>query len=210
MEIIYEKFKDYTMVPKETYINNLLLVEKFKGIEGCVVECGVWKGGMIAGIGQVLGNKKEYHLFDSFEGLPQALPIDGKAAIEYQQNKSSPEYHNNCKTSAEFAMRAMDMARLGTHYQIHKGWFRDTLIYFDKPISVLRLDGDWHESTWDCLHYLFYKVIDGGLIIIDDYYAWEGCTKAIHEWLVFAGRKETIMQFNNSVCYIVKEKRGLI
>lgn len=44
------------------------------------MECGVWRGGMIASISEILGNNREYYLFDSFEGLPQAKEIDGIAA----------------------------------------------------------------------------------------------------------------------------------
>jgi hypothetical protein len=51
------------------------------------------------------------------------------------------------------------------------------------PIGVLRLDGDWYESTKCCLDQLFDQVVPGGYIIIDDYGHWEGCRHAVDEFL---------------------------
>ena len=70
------KFRDYTMIPQGTYCENLILMDKVEGLPGVIVECGTWKGGMIAGIVAILGDEKEYLLFDSFEGLPPAKEID--------------------------------------------------------------------------------------------------------------------------------------
>jgi len=50
-------------------------------------------------------------------------------------------------------------------------------------ISILRLDGDWYESTKVCLDNLYDKVVDGGFIIIDDYGCYEGYKKAVDEFL---------------------------
>ena len=100
---IHEIFKDYTMIPKETYIQNLSLIEKFKDLEGCIVECGTWRGGMIGGIAALLGDKRNYFLFDSFEGLPKAKQIDGESANNWQNDVDSPYYFNNCKAEISFA-----------------------------------------------------------------------------------------------------------
>ena len=69
-----------------------------------------------------------------------------------------------------------------------KGWFKDTLPGLveqtkDKGIALLRLDGDWYESTLECLEALEPLVVQGGTIIIDDYFAYDGCVRAVHEYL---------------------------
>lgn len=51
------------------------------------------------------------------------------------------------------------------------------------PIAILRLDADWYASTKVCLDFLFDKVVKGGFVIIDDYLCYEGCRKAVNEFL---------------------------
>jgi O-methyltransferase len=66
-----------------------------------------------------------------------------------------------------------------------KGWFKDTLPDAPiKAIAVLRLDGDYYESTRDALVNLYDKVSPGGYIIIDDYGedSWTYCSKAVDEF----------------------------
>jgi O-methyltransferase len=90
-------------------------------------------------------------LFDSFEGLPPATDID-EAALSWRKNTNSASYYDNCRAERGFAERAMRMST-GRRFKLVQGWFRDTLIEFTpkEPISVLRLDGDWYESTMQCL-----------------------------------------------------------
>ena len=66
-----------------------------------------------------------------------------------------------------------------------KGWFKDTLP--TAPIgtlSLIRLDGDFYESTRDGLDSLFDSLSIGGFVIIDDYGedSWTYCRKAVDEF----------------------------
>jgi O-methyltransferase len=207
---IYNKYSEFTMISHKEYVECLELVSHFKNLNGSIIECGVWRGGMIAGMVDIMGKERNYWLFDSFEGLPRAKEIDGKAALEWQNNVNSPWYFNNCTAETEWAVKAMKLAR-AKNYKLIKGWFEDTLPYFkDKePIAVLHLDADWYDSTITCLEYLFPKVQKGGLIILDDYYVWDGCSKALHDYLSEYKREEKIAnaysvksQFTG--CYLIK------
>jgi O-methyltransferase len=204
MEEVYNKFKEYTMIPRDLYITNLILAQEIKDIEGDVVECGVWKGGMIAGIASVLGPDRKYTLFDSFEGLPPAQEIDGGGAIAWQEDKESSIYYNNCSAEKEIAEEAMKLAGVD-NYEIISGWFNKTLSKYPpgESIALLRLDADWYESTLACLDNLFDKVVKGGCIIIDDYYTWDGCSRAVHYFLSTRIATQRIRSFNG-VAYISK------
>ena len=203
---MYQKYRDFTMVPEATFVSNLELASNYKHVFGDFVECGVWRGGMAAAIAELVGKDKTVHLFDSFEGLPEAQEIDGSAAIQWQNNKTSDDYYDNCTADESFAVKAMTMAG-NVNYKLYKGWFNETLDgYPGAPISILRLDGDWYESIKICLEKLFPFVSEGGLVILDDYYTWDGCSKAVHEYLGSSGTASRILQWNNGVAYIVKKK----
>ena len=101
------------------------------------------------------------------------------------------------------------MRRAGvTSFATVKGWFNETLPKFapETRIAILRLDGDWYESTMECLNALYRHVRVGGVIIIDDYYTWAGCSRAVHDFLSRHELEDVVRQYFNGVCYIVKKK----
>jgi O-methyltransferase len=202
---LYTKYRQFTMVPQSHFINNLQLCSRFGNIEGDIVECGVWKGGVSAAMAELFNGKKTIHLFDSFQGLPEAKKIDGPAAIQWQREVDSPMYHDNCTAEEAFVIEAFKQAGI-ENYKIYKGWFQDTLDRFDgSKISILRLDADWYDSTIVCFEKLFPLVSTGGLIILDDYYTWDGCAKAVHDYLSKNQSISRISQMNNEFAYIIKK-----
>lgn len=160
---------------------------------------------MSAAIAEVLGSSREYYLFDSFRGLPPAKQIDGPAALAWQSDTQSPTYFNNCRAEINEARCAMNRSGV-SRVHIVPGWFSDTLPTFpmDRSIAVLRLDSDWYESTMQCLESLFHLVTDQGLVIIDDYYVWDGCARAVHDFLSKSGSLCRLRQSKGGVCFMIK------
>ena len=205
---VYNKYKDYTMIPSLIFIDNVLLCDNISSINGCIVECGVWRGGMIAGIYDYLELKRKCILFDSFEGLPNVRENDGDAAKIWQESNNGVGL-DNCKAEISFAEKAMKLANSKDH-NIVRGWFDQTLpiANINEPIAILRLDGDWYDSTMVCLVNLYPLVAENGIIIIDDYYAWDGCSRAVHDYLSQNNLPLRISQTTNGVCYIKNTKQG--
>jgi len=182
---IQMKYKEFTMIPRKVYLDNLYLARKFAPKNGCVIEAGAWRGGMIRGLVDVLGTKHySFHIFDSFEGLPKAKEIDGQAAISWQANKDSPTYYNNC--TAEMDVVDKLFSNVNGNYSIYPGWFENTLGDFvsNDKIAILRLDADWYDATMLCLKSFWDKMNPRGLIILDDYGTWDGCKKAVDDFLL--------------------------
>lgn len=203
LDFLYRKYRNYTMVHGPTYVKNLLIAHGVRNVDGCVIECGVWRGGMVAGIAEVMGPEREYFLFDSFEGLPAATNIDGPAALAWQSATTAPGYHENCTASIEEAQAAMKMSG-AANCSLVKGWFDQTLPNFrpPRPIALLRLDGDWYDSIRICLEHLSPYLAPNGIVIVDDYYVWDGCAKAVHEFLAQKAGSRRIRQMYNSVCVL--------
>jgi len=121
---IYKKYAYFTMIPKTLYKENLRLTELVT-VDGAVVECGAWRGGMAAGMAERLGPQRHYYLYDSFAGLPPAKVIDGATALAWQNDTTSAVYYDNCTADITDAKRAMALARVP--HECVKGWFEDTV-----------------------------------------------------------------------------------
>ena len=207
---LWRKYADRTMAPRKTYMGNLLIADysNRNGTlnDGCFVECGTWRGGMSFGLTEVLSGIRECHYFDSYEGLPPGGEWDGdKARIE--QSTGALWHNNNTAEYDDFLHGMRPLHKPGRALSAHKGWFEDTLPQFkpERPISVLRLDGDWYEPTVCILDNLFDHVMQGGLIMIDDYYDWDGCTRGVHDFLSKRKLTERIRQSRyGGLAYILK------
>ena len=199
------------MIGRDTYLANLYLADKClaqPAMSGaCVIECGTWRGGMAAGLATIGGPARDYHFFDSFAGLPPPTHEDGAYAQRAQQSRDGSLYFdNNTASRAEFmaTLAPLDLPRERLH--VHEGLFAATFPGAEVgPVAVLRLDADWYSSTLQCLEKFWDRLLPGGLVLIDDYYAWEGCTKAVHAFLAGRGASEPIRESRiGKLAYIVK------
>lgn len=132
----------------------------------------------------VAGVNNKVYGFDSFEGLPDVVEED------FSINRPNPKEYVNKNLSggiatvyATFNILKLDMDNVS----LVKGFFNETLAVKDNvdrlgKIGVLRLDGDWYESTKICLDKLYDSVVIGGVIIIDDYGNWIGAQRATDEF----------------------------
>lgn len=107
-------------------------------------------------------SKKNMHVYDSFEGLPDR---NGLMAIRRQQLVDN------------FAG-----CRLPT---IHEGWFKD-LTDKDLPekISLAHLDGDLYSSVMESLNLVYGRMVKDGVILIDDFDhpEWSGVRQAVEDF----------------------------
>jgi O-methyltransferase len=166
------------------------------GVAGALVECGVWKGGAIAlmALAHMRSSRppvRPLHLFDSFKGIPQPSGnIDGEAAIRFAAGRAQGVLESIGKLVSPIEeSRLLLTAKIAypeelIHY--HQGWFQNTLPRATNElgdIAMLRLDGDWYESTALCLKHLYSKVVKSGVVVIDDYGHYEGCRRAVDEFV---------------------------
>ena len=94
-----------------------------------------------------------------------------------------------------------------------KGWFKDTLPTAPiGKIAVMRLDGDYYESTMDGLVNLYDKLSVGGYVIIDDYGEdrWTYCAKAVEDFRRDRGIKDPMVQVDPSCWYWQKGDQILV
>jgi O-methyltransferase len=207
---VLNKIRPFTMVGLESLVDLALQVQHVlaHNIPGSFVECGVWRGGASFLIAELLRQAgvadRKVWLFDSFEGLPPPETIDGPAATAYSQNTNSPSYFNNCRASLEEVERIATELGLASYTEFVKGWFDQTLpANRDRvgPTALLRIDCDWYSSVQCCLDNLYDQVAERGFILLDDYYTWDGCAIAVHEFLGKRRLPDRIESVPSEGCY---------
>jgi len=191
----------YTMVGRGGLIatHNAVVAAEEQGTEGCLVECGIARGGCSALMLRTSGyyrfyprEKRDAWLFDSFEGLPEPTTEDGVLRKPQGEDKSSWDLAEGYCLGTQEEVETLLFNKFGfSRDKVHlvKGWFQDTLPEYREKvgdIAVLRIDGDWYESTKCCLANLYDGVVDGGHVLLDDY-ALVGCRKAVDEFFVDRG-----------------------
>jgi O-methyltransferase len=90
-----------------------------------------------------------------------------------------------------------------------KGWFKDTLPTAPiGAIAIMRLDGDYYESTMDALVNLYDKLSVGGYAIIDDYGedTWTYCRKAVDDFRRERNIEDAMIRVD-SKCYYWQRTR---
>ena len=190
-----------------------------KTTDGYFIECGVGAGAQIAAMKLAMddeGGHFDIYGFDSFEGIPLAGPNDleqpGIGKITH--DTSLPESERLVSSgitvhSADDVRRNIKKFGLGGPMFLIRGWFQNTLQLYKKtltPIVLLRLDGDLYESTICCLENLYDNVVEGGVVIIDDYQL-EGAQKAVHDFFDSRGINPVLEEIEGSggVKYFYKQ-----
>ena len=184
----YKKFLDlpnvYSMCqPNEVQQTTDLLVDIIKNkIVGCLVETGVWRGGMGMWIKNILnyyGEKRNLWLFDTFEYFPEP------------SNEKDKFIHNITKFLFENVPSVEDVKNNFIKYGLYDnsvhfvvGDIKSTVPKtYIRPIALLRLDADYYEPTMVVLENYYFNISNGGYIIIDDYNNnYLACKKAVDDF----------------------------
>ena len=193
------------------------LSHKAKHLPGCLVETGVAAGAQIIAMAAACPDKIVY-AFDSFNGIPlpsnrddqmpgiqmltaweqKALPDPGKQALVSSGATCVPEDDFWNHIYSAFGKKYGEKVNV----KAVKGWFEDTVQDFKEPIALLRLDGDLYNSTFVCLLHLFPRLIEGGILVVDDINL-SGCKAACDEYFQLISYTPNFI-YAAGVAYLIK------
>jgi O-methyltransferase len=165
------------------------LVER--GIQGDIVECGVWKGGSMMAVARTLQQlgvtNRDLYLFDTFEGMSAPTLED----VSFTGELAASLLSQSARDSWVWARGALDEVvrnLQATGYPAERMFFIKGKVEETVPehaparVALLRLDTDWYESTYHELLHLYPRLCPGGILIIDDYGHWAGARKAVDKY----------------------------
>ena len=162
-------------------------------VEGDIAEVGVFRGGSARVICQARDGKK-LHLFDTFEGLPEAGDLD----IKFVNGKPFGE-----SEFSEPIERVKDFLKDHREVHFYKGLFPETAeAVEDVRFSFVHMDVDLYQSTKDCLEFFYPRLNRGGIILSHDYPFVKGVKKAIDDF--FRDREEPVVSLLDKQAMIVK------
>ena len=173
-----------TMVGQRRLDNLQQCIERVldAGVQGDLVETGVWRGGgtilMRAVLKAYAIRNRTVWVVDSFRGVPAPDPKT------YPHDRGM-DFHQVPLLSVSLKEVRANFARYGLldrQVRFLKGSFKDTLPRAPiRRIAVLRLDGDLYESTIHALNHLYRRLSVGGFLIVDDY-ALACCRHAVSDY----------------------------
>lgn len=155
-------------------------------VSGDFVECGAWRGHSAYIIGKLINDsdqKRDFHIFDSFEGGLSDLSEEDKDLLAIVDPDATRRQKEAFYSTEEEVLQSLSAFNFVTLY---KGWIPERFSDVnDKTFSLVNLDLDLYEPIKDSLSFFFPRLSDRGVIIIDDYgtTGWPGVTKAVDQFL---------------------------
>jgi asparagine synthase (glutamine-hydrolysing) len=167
-------------------------------VPGIFVEAGVAMGGSAIVIAKTKAPSRELRLYDVFEMLPPPSENDDPKSHEiYREfvtgNVTSALDRNYVEHASDLlSFTRENMGRLGVdpeaeNIRFVKGLYEDTL-KVEEPVAFAHIDCDWHDSVKVCIARLADRMSGGGIMVFDDYNSFQGCRRAVDEWLAADAR----------------------
>jgi asparagine synthase (glutamine-hydrolysing) len=186
------------------------------GLEGLIVEAGTALGGSAIVMAAAKAPERPMKVYDVFGMIPAPGDHDGDDVHERYATIAAGdargvggETYYGYRPDLEREVAA-SFARLGVpveerNVELVKGLFEDTIV-LDGPVAFAHLDGDWYESTMTCLERIAPRLVPGGRIVLDDYYTWSGCRRAVDEY--FAAHDGFTLEHGAKLRVVRGEPRG--
>lgn len=185
------------------------LYKKTVNLPGVIIECGVFKGlsfTLFTELREILENSWSRKIigFDTFSEFPDTN-FEGDKKFRNDFIKSA----GNQSISKEQMFEILKFKNTVNNVELIEGDITKTVPEYIKEhpemkISLLNLDTDIYEPAVTILEHLYPRIVQGGILIMDDYGVTAGETKAVDDY--FKGQSVKIQKFpfRTTPCFIVK------
>ncbi len=174
------------------------LAAEAEGRPGLIVEAGCALGGSAIVLASAKSPARPMRVYDVFGMIPPPTEADEQDVHErYEVIRSGRSeglggdryygYEENllAKVADNFETHGVPLE--SNKVELVQGLFEDTM-HFEEPVCIAHIDGDWYESVATCLERIHPVLVPGGVMVIDDYFAWSGARKAVDDFLAREGR----------------------
>ena len=194
-----------------TFLNRWALIElaqvalanEQREIDGAIIEAGCALGGSAIILTKSKVRERPFYIYDVFGMIPPPSERDGQDAQtrykviesgnshgiggEHYYGYEEDLYHKVQQNFNEYGLET------STHnIKLIKGLYEDTL-RVNFSVSLAHIDCDWYDSVMVCLNRIEPYLVSGGTLVIDDYFCYSGCKRAVDDY--FSSKDKSKYQF---------------
>ncbi len=192
------KQKNLTYLSYEKIINveECLYNLKKNSVSGIFLEAGIALGGSAIIIASLMPENANFHGYDVFEMIPPpSNEDDAKSKARYEMIKNGESkgidgkdiYYGYIENLYEQVVKNFESLGLrvdGKKVSLYKGLFENTMYFTSTDtVAFAHIDCDWYEPVNLCLERIYPNLSIKGYLVLDDYYDYGGCKKAVDEFL---------------------------
>jgi asparagine synthase (glutamine-hydrolysing) len=189
-----------------TYLNPSALNDLYEavtaveqaGTPGCLIEAGCALGGSAIVMASAKAQARPFFIYDVFGMIPPPTADDGadvharyatitSGKAEGLKGGTYYGYQEDLYDQVGRTFEEFGFPPARHHIRLVKGLFEETLRP-EGPVALAHIDGDWYQSVMTCLERIVPHLVAGATLVVDDYYDWSGCRKAVDDF--FAGKRE--------------------
>jgi asparagine synthase (glutamine-hydrolysing) len=213
--IMKVKEKNLTYLDRQALIElaKIALVNEQREVDGTIIEAGCALGGSAIVLASSKARERPFYIYDVFGMIPPPSIRDGQdihRRYRVIESGNSSGIGGECYYGYEEDLylkvqQNFNEFRLETNtYNIKliKGLYEDSL-RVNFPVSLAHIDCDWYDSVMVCLNRIEPHLVLGGTLVIDDYFCYSGCKRAVDDY--FSNQDKSKYQFEKkSRLHIIK------
>ncbi len=161
---LHEKIRNHTLVDRVRCFSLHNLAREIRDLPGDVLEIGVWRGGT-SGILTTCLPEKTIFLADTFEGVIKSS--------DWEHYNDGAHSNTNTYIVEELLTEKLKVS----NYRILKGIFPDDTgeMVASRQWSLVHIDVDVYLSAKEAFHFVWDRVVLGGVVVFDDYGFFSAC-----------------------------------
>lgn len=209
----------YLDVPALTSLRSAVVRAERLSIPGSIVEAGCAEGGSAIVMAAAKDPHRRMFIYDVFGMIPPPGSRDGvdvhRRFFTIQSGNAVGVggrlyygYRPNLLEEVEANFARCGVPTTQSCVSLVPGLFDETL-HPDGPVAVAHVDGDWYDSVSVCLRRILPVLSPGGVVVVDDYYAWSGCADAVHDVTRGLDRSYGLLRWRNPRAWIVRRGPSL-
>ena len=181
-------------------------------VAGIFIEAGCALGGSSIVLAGAKSIERRLFCYDVFGMIPKPGEEDGLEVYERYSVISSGKseglngeiyygYRDDLLTDVKMSFQKFGFPIDDNNINLIKGLYEDTLVV-NEPVAFAHIDCDWYASVKLCLERIYPFLAKGAILVIDDYYYYSGCKKAVDEFL--CQRKGEFSIFEKSRLHLIR------